>query len=121
MDALLPQEGARRKGACSTGAWPPTSLTMWRTSWMVVLLLVALPLGACAVPLESYQVARSRAPSDLQCEQVTQGTTRNSGSFVHAFEGCGRYVIYECMSGSQGAACQAAAIGEGRAWDNRQY
>jgi hypothetical protein len=88
----------------------------------IPLLLVVILACACAAPFDSYREARSMAPGDLRCTQVTQAVTRNARNLVHAFEGCGRYVIYNCLwSTSQGARCGAVASGEGRAWDNREH
>ncbi len=53
-----------------------------------------------AAPFKMDRVAAQLAPVDLRCsgERVSHLRHRSLGATMPAFHGCGRYVVYRCMS-----------------------
>ena len=64
-----------------------------------IALLASTCFFGCGV-LEMHGVAAQHAPADLACprERVSQLRHGSGLATQPAFHGCGRYVVYHCMS-----------------------
>lgn len=81
----------------------------------VALSLTWLLMSSCAASFDTYRAAKRLAPHDLRCETISQATTPHDTDF--AFEGCGRFVVYNCVRSTGGPAqCFVRERGDGTAW-----
>lgn len=105
----------RRLASAGPSAWGRRATTCRE----LVLALAVLAWSSSCAGRDAWSVARSHAPADLRCKDISQDQTQSGKNLRYAFRGCGRYAVYDCVwSSGGGAECQLTASGEGRAWDS---
>jgi hypothetical protein len=87
---------------------PPLSERASRTGRSALLGL--LFASACAHPFAEYAEAKRQAPDELACprDEVSQD---HHSTYAYTFQGCGRWVIYRCMSFDDRVQCGPIARG----------
>ncbi|MBS2012531.1 MAG: hypothetical protein JST00_06580 [Deltaproteobacteria bacterium] len=91
---------------------------MYRPSSSNIQVVAAIAVAAvsavgtgCTSPFTMYADAKRLAPSDLACPEA-QVSRQYTGSGDYGFRGCGRWIVYRCMSsGDDRSECAPTAMG----------